>query len=529
MLPLVDSGQMMELDEAAVRRYAMPSILLMENAGRCVVDEIERRFGPLKGSRILVLAGKGKNGGDGFVAARHAVQRGASAAVLLVAKGNELQGDAKTNYEILRHMGDTRLTVLRTFDGKALSSERFDYIIDAIFGTSFRGQITGSLKDVVDWINSQRDSKIIAVDIPSGVNASTGETSSTVVRARLTITMALPKTGLFLGGGRDACGSIAVADIQMPAPLVRSLTSRVALVEEDDIRRSLPVRAIDAQKQSVGKIFVLAGSKGMAGAALLCSQSAMKSGAGAVVLAIPSAAFPAVSRRTLEVMPLEIPSTEEGSAALSSMALFTPRMKWADIILLGPGLTQNAETVELVEKVISTSVKTLVIDADGLNALAGNITLLKKRKCASVILTPHLGEFSRLTSLTAEEIEKNKLDIARSFARKHNVVLVLKGASTLVAAPDGNVYVNSTGNAGMATAGSGDVLAGIIAALAGQHNSAVQAAVNGVDVHGRAGDIARDECGEMGMLASDILRRIPSVLRDMQMSRAAGLRSERPR
>ena len=519
MLSLVDSRQMMDLDEKAVHRFGMPSILLMENAGRSVVEEIERRFGSIRGARILVAAGKGKNGGDGFVAARHAVQHGADVTVLLLAGEADLRDDVRTNYDILKNASGVQLALLPSFNEKVFSQKRFDYIVDAIFGTSFHGEIKGKFKNVVEWINGRHSSKVIAVDIPSGLNASTGECSSSFVRADLTVTMAQPKVGLYLGNGKEASGVVAVADIQMPLALTGTLTSHLFLIGEDDVRRSLPVRPITAHKQSVGKIFILAGSKGLTGAALLCSQSAMKAGAGAVVLGIPSAVFTSVSRRTLEVMPLELPSTPEGSAAISSMDSIAPKMNWADVLLIGPGLSQNPETVELAQRVISTSSKTLVIDADGLNALAQNMSLLKKRKCKSVILTPHLGEFSRLSRLSVAEIETGKIEIARLFARKNNVVLVLKGAPTIVAVPDGDVFVNSTGNAGMATAGSGDVLAGIIAALVGQHNAPVQAAINGVYVHGRAGDIARDNIGEMGMLASDIMKCVPVVLKQLEGNR----------
>jgi len=510
---------MMDLDERAVHQFGMPSILLMENAGRSVVEEIERRFGPIAGASILVASGKGKNGGDGFVAARHALQRGANVTVLLLGAQTELQGDVKSNYDILKNAVGARLNLSHSFKEKEFSRMRYDFIIDAIFGTSFHGEIHGRFKTVVEWINSQKKSRIIAVDIPSGVNASTGECSSVCVKAELTVTMALPKVGLYLGKAREATGSVAVADIQMPAPLMNQLKSQQFLVEEKDVQQGLPVRSIEAHKQSVGKILILAGSKGLSGAALLCSQSAMKAGAGAVVLGIPSAVFSTVSRRTLEVMPFELPSTSEGSSAYSSIESLVPKMKWADVILIGPGLSENPETVKLIQKIIATSSKTLVIDADGLNALSKDISLLKKRKCESVILTPHLGEFSRLSGLSVEEIDKNKIEIARSFARKNNVVLVLKGASTIVADHEGNIFVNSTGNPGMATAGSGDVLAGVIAALVGQHNTPVQAAINGVYAHGRSGDIARDELGEMGMLASDIMRRIPAVLKHLQEKR----------
>ncbi len=507
---------MKEIDDLAVRQFGMPSLLLMENAGRSVVEEIEHRFGSIAGKSVLVVAGKGKNGGDGFVAARHALQRGASVTVLFIGDETEVQGDVKTNFKILKDMGDVRLTLCRSFKEKEFTQQRFDFIVDAIFGTSFHGVMRGKFGAAVEWINRQHHSKIISVDVPSGLDTSTGEYSSPAVKACLTVTMAFPKIGLYLGRGREVTGSVVIADIQMPGRLMGKNKFQLFLTERKDIQNGLPIRSITAHKQSVGKIFVLAGSRGLTGAALLCSQSAMKAGAGAVVLGIPSAVFSAVARRTLEVMPYELPSTSEGSVATSAMGSIGPKMKWADVLLIGPGLSQNPETTELIQRVISMSEKTLVVDADGLNALSKNISLLKKRKCKAVILTPHLGEFSRLISLSVEDIEKNKIEIARSFARKNGVVLVLKGAPTMIAAPDGKVFVNPTGNAGMATAGSGDVLAGVIAALVGQHNTPVQAAINGVYVHGAAGDVARDEIGEMGMLAGDIMNRIPGVLKKMQ-------------
>ncbi|MGA7161692.1 MAG: NAD(P)H-hydrate dehydratase [Bacteroidota bacterium] len=519
MISLVTAQHMKELDDLAVRRYGIPSLLLMENAGRSVVEEIERRFGATAGKAILVISGKGKNGGDGIVAARYAIDRGADTTILFLGDEADLRDDVKTNYDILKKTADPNLTILHTFNKKDLSRKKFDFIIDAIFGTSFRGEVKGNFKNVIEWINLQHDSKIIAVDIPSGLDASSGECSSTVVKACLTVTMVLPKVGLYLGKGREYAGSVAVSDIQIPDRLLEEKKSAVSLVEENDVCNGLPVRSIAAHKQSVGRIFVLAGSKGLTGAALLCSQSAMKAGAGAVVLGIPSAVFPAVSRRTLEVMPFELPSTPDGSLASSGLKDIEQKMKWADVMLIGPGLSQNAETQKIVQKIISTSRKTLVIDADGLNALAKEISILRRRKCKSVVLTPHLGEFSRLVALPAGEIEKNKLDIARSFARKNDVILVLKGAPTIIAVPDGDVFVNPTGNAGMATAGSGDVLAGVIAALIGQHSTPAQAAINGVYVHGRAGDLARDDIGEMGMIASDIMSHIPAVLRILQGGR----------
>ena len=519
MLPIVDAQEMKEMDELATRRYGMPSLLLMEEAGRSVVREIELRFGSMSGKTVLVIAGKGNNGGDGFVAARHAVHRGASVALLLTSPESELRGDAKTNYDILKSSASERIQLLRSLNIRARNRGGYDFIIDAIFGTSFHGGVAGRFKPLIEWINGVKGSNVISIDIPSGIEATTGDCRSVAVKADLTVTMALPKIGLYVGRGPEYSGAIAVADIQMPEVLGRGLASQRFLVEENDVVRGLPERPVNAHKHSVGKIFVLAGSKGFSGAALLCAQSAMKSGAGAVVLGIPASVFPAVARRTLEVMPLELPSTKNGAVASSAADLVERKIKWADVALIGPGLSQDPETKGLVARIIVSSRATLVVDADGLNSLAGSLHLLKRRKCDDIILTPHLGEFSRLVALRPSEIESNKIEIARTFARQHRVVLVLKGAPTIVATPRGEIFVNSTGNAGMATAGSGDVLGGIIASLAGQGNSAVEAAVNGVFVHGRAGDLARDAVGEMGMVASDILTRVPLVLKQLQAKR----------
>ncbi len=510
---------MREIDVQATRKFGIASLTLMENAGRSVVEEIETHWGSLAGRSLLILAGKGNNGGDGFVAARYALQRHAFVAVLLIGSERDVRGDAKANYESLKSTKDDRLTIVRSFRRAEFSRKRFDFIVDAIFGTSFHGAMRGEHKRIIDWLLTRHASKIIAVDIPSGLDATTGECSNAVVQADLTVTMALPKIGLYLGKGKQYTGMVSVADIHIPRVLAKKNSSETFLVEERDVREGLPVRPLDAHKHSVGKIFVLAGSKGLTGAALLCSQSAMKSGAGAVVLGIPESVFSTVARRTLEVMPLALPATREGSLALRGFDNVVKKIAWADVLLLGPGVSRHPETHNLVRRIIATCNRPMVIDADALNALAADCRILNRRKGRHVILTPHLGEFSGLTGISAGEIEKNRIEIARVFARKNKIILVLKGAPTIVVDPNGKVFVNPTGNSGMATAGSGDVLAGIIAALLGQGNGALHAAINGVFVHGYAGDIVREKVGEMGMLASDILREIPFALKELQKGR----------
>ena len=507
---------MREIDEQAIHQFGIASFTLMENAGRSVVELIETRWGSLAGKSVLVVAGKGNNGGDGFVVARYALLRRAAVTVLFVGSEKELRGDAKLNYLSLKSAKENRLSIVRKFNPKELSRTGFDYIVDAIFGISFHGAVTGAYRKIIDWMATRGSSTIIAVDIPSGVDATTGQCSGTVVRADFTVTMAVAKIGLYVGKGRQYAGLVSTADIGIPSILVKKKSVENFLVEEEDVRENLPVRLFDAHKHSVGKIFVLAGSKGLTGAALLCSQSAMKSGAGAVVLGIPAIVFTSVVRRTLEVMPFALPATHEGSLGQQGFAEIQKKVRWANVLLLGPGLSQNQETQDLIRRIIATCEKPMLIDADGLNALAVDPKILLRRKGKQIILTPHLGEFSRLTGILAVEIEKNKIEIARIFAKKHNVVLVLKGAPTIVVDSKGKTFVNSTGNPGMATAGSGDVLSGIIAALLGQGNEPLHAAVNGVFIHGYAGDIAKEKMGQMGMLASDILKAIPFSLKHLQ-------------
>ncbi len=513
MRTIVTPHAMQKIDAHASSHCAIPSLVLMENAGRCVVDEMETHFGSVDGTSILVVCGKGNNGGDGFVVARHAYHRGADVTVLLMEKNSSLKGDAETNFRILKQCSSERLQLIEQYSLSKIKKQKFDFIVDAIFGTSFHGALEGKYVDVIRWINVQRASKIISVDVPSGLNAETGEVVSLAVKAHRTVTFAAPKVGFYLGKGKEYSGKISIVDIHIPNSVIEKFSEKLFLTEKNDVAKSLPRRSALSHKHSVGKIFILAGSKGLTGAALLCSQSAMKSGAGAVILGVPESEFYAVAKRTLEVMPFALPSTNEGTFSSSAFANVRSKLHWADAVLLGPGLSQNNETQKFMYTVIEKITAPLIIDADGLNAVAKNLSVLKKRKTKDIVLTPHIGEFSRLAKLGVDEIEKNTIDIVRRFAKEYRVILVLKGAHTIIAEPGGKVFFNATGNAGMATAGSGDVLAGIIASLIGQGNSPLHAAINGVFIHGEAGDTCKEKIGIMGMTAKDILNEIPFTLK----------------
>lgn len=510
MLQILTPAAMKAADQMASGQCAMPSLVLMENAGRAVVDDIERAYGRLANQRMLVVCGKGNNGGDGLAAARHALMRGASVTVALMEGQSALSPDARTNLSILKEGKYGALQIEQTFSGARLKNYPFRFIIDAVFGTSFHGAVKGKYKSAIEWMNAQEAVRI-SVDVPSGLDALTGEVETVAVRADRTVTLAALKPGFFFGRGRETSGVVTVADISMPPAALELNGCRTALIEPADVLRSLPVRPVTAHKYSVGKICVIAGSRGLTGAALMSSQSAMRAGAGAVILCVPGSELGAVARRSLEVMPYPVPSTDEGTFALEGAEELQKKIDWADAVVIGPGIGRHRQSDILVRGIIASCAKPLVIDAGGITALEGSASILKERKKAATILTPHAGEFSRLSGIPTEEIERRRIDAARNFAGEYGVVLILKGAPTIVALPDGTITVNSTGNEGMATAGSGDVLSGIVAALAGQGTTPADAARNGVYLHGLAGDLAAAGRSKPGMIASDIIRYLPDA------------------
>lgn len=507
---------MKHADEYAIKKLRIPSLRLMENAGKAVEDVIVNRIGnSLRGMRVLIFCGKGNNGGDGFVVSRLLSEKGMNVTTVLIEKEKELSGDAGTNYQRLQNCNNARLQIIGFQKFQKLSNKEFDVVVDAMLGTSFKGELKGKYLSAVEWCNKQSSIKF-AVDIPTGLNGETGEVFSTAFRAHTTVTMSNPKMGFYSEGAKDFTGDVIVADIGIPKKVIQNSISsnhkNISLVEKRDVKKLFPKRVSNSHKHSVGKIFIIAGSKGMMGAAFLCSQSAMRSGAGQVILGIPDSEYSIIAKRTVEVMPLGLPATKQGTVSSKAIEEIEKRIEWADVILLGCGLSLNGETQQLIREIIKKTEKPIVIDADGLNALVGNLDLLKKRRSKNIILTPHRGEFSRLTGISSKEIEKDKYSIAANFAKKYNLTLVLKGAPTITAVRSGKILVNSTGNAGMSTAGSGDVLAGIIASLIGQGNSSADAAVNGVFVHGKAGDISADKNGMHSMIASDLIKNLPNAI-----------------
>jgi len=522
MKRVVSAEEMRWCDETTIKTYGIPGLLLMENAGRGVVEVVKQEFSSLESKHILVICGKGNNGGDGFVVARMLLNSCRHISILLAASPSELKGDAKTNFKILQTIAKKSKDqiIIRRYSKRLLAKlPKPDIIVDAMFGTGFAGSVRKPFTDIIQWVNQQK-AKIVAVDIPSGINGTTGVVENCAVHANATITFGCLKSGLLCNQGRELVGSVRVVDIGIPRMVSEDKRLRTFLVEKSDVQRILPKRSIHAHKYSVGKVLVLAGSRGLTGAAALCCTSALRSGAGAVVLGTPESVYPILARKLTETMVFPLPATSAGTLSLAALDIIRERLSWAVVIVIGPGLSLNSEIKQLIFKILLEYRGKTLIDADGLNALAvDGISKLHSSR-AQFILTPHVGEFSRLTGLSSIEIEHRRKEAACVLAKQIEATVVLKGVPTVTASSEGNCFINSTGNPGMATAGAGDVLSGIIAGLWAQGISGTEAAWAGVYLHGLSGDIVAKKIGEQSLVATDIIEYLPFALQNVEAGEA---------
>ena len=516
---LATSDQMRSFDRATIERLRVPGILLMENAGRECARTLAAAL-DLRTRRVLVVCGRGNNGGDGFVVARHLSGIAAAVDVALLGSASALKGDARTNFQALRAFaartpGTLAIRTVRSVrDLTSLAPP--DVVVDAILGTGFTGEVKGLPADAIKWINRKK-SFVLAVDIPSGVDASTGRAPGPAVRADLTVTFAAPKVGHFVGEGCDLSGRVEVREIGIPPFVMNPPRASVVRVEREDVAALLPMRKRTAHKYSIGKVLLLAGSRSFTGAPALAAESALRAGCGAVVLGVSSSAHRIVARKVAEVIVHPLAETAGGTIAGSAGAWVRERFAWADVIALGPGMGRDRETDSLIVDTVLSAGRPVVLDADGLTAFAERPRLLRKRKHPTV-LTPHTGELGRLLGVPSSTIEGDRVAYARAASKRFMCTVVLKGAPTVTAEPTGRVTVNSTGNPGMATIGSGDVLTGVIAGLIAQGVPSAAAAWAGAYLHGLAGDLARERYGVRGMLASDILSAVPQALQAVQRS-----------
>ncbi len=510
---LATAEQMRSYDRTAIESLGIPGLILMENAGRAFVDILERRVGVLANRTAIVLCGKGNNGGDGSVIARHLVNRGWTVHLYLLARKGEVKGDAKVNLDALRAMVPLVRGSLKIVEGagarQLAAAPPADVAVDAIFGTGFTGAARGISAQAIEFLNEQRG-LVASVDIPSGVNADNGAVEGPAVKAALTVAMGLAKRGHYLAEGRELSGEVVVADISIPKGVIRSARGGTFRAESADVGGLLPRRPLRAHKYSVGKILVLGGSRKFTGAPCMSALGALRAGAGAVVLGFPKSIHTVLARKLTEVILEPLEETSVGTLSREAIDEIRDRARWADAVAVGPGLSRNEETDELVLQLLAELTVPVVIDADGLTAITADMEALKRRK-GETILTPHAGELARLTGTTAAAIESDRLSAARNAARRLRSTVVLKGAPTVTALPDGTAYVNSTGNPGMATIGTGDVLTGMIVSLLAQGMDSGPAACAGVFLHGRAGDLAASHFGERSLLATDLLDQIPAA------------------
>lgn len=515
-MKVLTAEQMREVDRLTTERYNVPGILLMENAAARTVEAIEKTFGAMSGRRALVICGKGNNGGDGAAVARLLTIKGAAVDVLLLGRTDEARGDARTNFEIIRafaaSLQQTRLIEIENSDQLrgAVTAHTPDVIIDAIFGTGLTRPAAGLFAEAIEQINAlgQRV-PVVAVDVPSGVASDDGELIGPAVRAHLTVTFTAPKTANVLPPACESGGQLVVGHIGSPDELIDACGSQLSFVQQDDVAAWLASsrRGPQANKGDAGKVLVIAGSTGKTGAACLVGEAAMRAGAGLVTIATPESSQKVVAAHVISECMTE-PLTESAHGAVSREAVERAMELAAarDVVAMGPGLGSSEETTRaFVRAMVVQRERPMVLDADALNALVPWAENVAGSSAHPLILTPHPGEMARLTGKTISNILHNRVEAAREFATTHSVILVLKGSRTLIAAPEGEVYVNPTGNAGMATGGTGDVLTGIVTGLLAQKpDDPLAATIAAVYLHGLAGDLAAAKFGTRAMIATDI-------------------------
>lgn len=508
-MKLVTAKEMKALDVQAQNDYAMPGILLMDNAAQAVAEAVHEALTALEGERVVIFCGGGNNGGDGLGAARWLQSYGVSVRAFVVGAAlDAVQGDAAMELAMFTKAGG-RVEALSTEDDwvlAELAASKADVLVDALLGTGFHGELEGDVLRACELLNKS-EKYILAVDIPTGVNADNGAVSEQAVRADHTVTMALVKTGLLLYPGREYCGDIELADISMPVKLVEEYKSDKYRLTDEIVRELLPLRKANAHKGDAGRVVICAGSPGYTGAAALASDAAVKAGAGLVSLYTPLSSRDVLAIKLTEVMVhglLERMPGILGGGAASDVA---SSAEAADVLAIGPGLGTSESTQEAVRTILQKITTPVVIDADALTALAGHTEILAAMQ-AQKVLTPHPGEMARLTGLEIAEIEADRINVAKKYAEEWQAIVVLKGAPTVIGCPNGTVYVNSTGNSSLATGGSGDVLTGIIAGLAAQEISLQEAAICGVYLHGLAAELTGID---IGLAAGELSALLPQA------------------
>lgn len=513
-MKVLSAAEMREVDRLTTERFAIPGLLLMENAAGRAVEAIEGAFGDMAGRRVRIVCGPGNNGGDGAAVARQLWIRGAHVEVLILGRAGDTSGDARTNFDIVKALASSGCGIgLREVSTRDELWEEFDepepdLFVDAIFGTGLSRPAEGLYADAIESLNNRVSSPLAALDLPSGLSADNPNPIGPHVVADLTVTFTAPKPSCVLPPAVFACGLVATAGIGTPDELIDGCGSRLTLVTPEDVAEWLAEssRAPDAHKGSVGRVLVVAGSTGKTGAAAMTAEAALRGGAGLVSVAVPSSVEPLVAARApVEVMTEPVASSDDGTIDEPALGALLELHERADVTVVGPGLGLSATARAVVQGLVRERSRPILLDADALSLLAPWPDDISGTAELPIVVTPHPAEMARIAGTVTRAVVADRVAAAREFATRRHVVVVLKGARTVIAEPGGEVFVNPTGNAGMATGGSGDVLSGLIGALIGQrHLDPLGSAIAGVYLHGLAGDLAAGATGVRALVATDI-------------------------
>ena len=498
-------AQMRSLDQYAIEKLAIPEEILMENAGEASYFVIMDKFG-IKDKKFVIICGIGNNGGDGFVIARKIHSNGGNVKVFILGDVNKYKGAAKKNFDIISGL-QIEIRHIESVDSIKSDVLHCNAIVDAIFGTGLTRNVEGLYRDVIRLINKSRK-KVFSVDIPSGINGDTGEIMGSAVKANYTVTFGLPKIGNMFFPGHEHCGKLYVSHISFPP----SLYNQDSIKVEINNYIKLPPKDKIAHKGDFGDVLFIAGASSYFGAPYFSALSFLKTGGGYSRLAAPISLTPFIANKGSEIVFIPQKETNSGSISLKNKDALLELSDKMDMVVIGPGLSLNEETQQLTRELVKNIEKPLLIDGDGITAVSKDLDTLKQRK-APTLLTPHMGEMSRITKMSVGDLEKDKIDILQSTSKELNSIIVLKGAHSLIGYPDEKVYINMSGNPGMASAGSGDVLTGTIAAMFGLGLSIEDAARKGVFIHGFSGDLAAKDLGEDGITAQDILDYLPLAMK----------------
>ena len=511
---LCSASEVMALDRQAINQLGIPGVVLMENAGSSCSDLFVQGFRQYFPGPVLILTGKGNNGGDGYVMARILAEQGWQVTTLVLGLEEAISGDARIMLNIVRKLGlPTRFVDNPTELQNVFAAVAPTLIVDAIFGTGLKSDVVGLQATAISLIN-EAAVPVFAVDIPSGVDSSTGRVCGLAVKASQTATFDHAKIGHGSYPGAGYVGNLTVVDIGIPQTGRQEFTSNVHLLDKTDAQALLPERSIFGHKGSFGHLLVLAGSPGKTGAAALAGNAAARSGCGLVTVAVPAAIHDIIEVKLTEAMSCSLPS-QDGLLCIQAKSQIEQLLAERQSLAIGPGLGQSLDLAELVSSLVRSATVPIVVDADGINLLSGQLEGLQGRSEQPLILTPHPGEMARLTGLSVAEIEANRFVVAQEFAVKYGVVLLLKGARTIIAAPDGRVNINTTGNDGLASGGSGDVLTGLIGGLLAQDLDGFSAASLAAWLHGRAAELVAESQGTAGMIASDLLCQLPVARQEL--------------